>query len=224
MPTKRDQRKERRNIIVRDQHGRRWESQYDKVGGDLTGQIYPKGWTAPLIPHQKYIKTDTESPGIIRIDYDEWLADIRERRRDWENDGRRYAENMSMTLLKGDAWKEAPEVLRLCGSPPMDEIYVLACKKNSRWALGRSEEVPPELKAFAATLIPSKLKDIEFSDADKFSDGEEEDPEYRELSDEEIAEKAEKMRLASEARERKAKEAKRVAEHQAKMRRTGARA
>jgi hypothetical protein len=188
--------------VVYDQHRRPWDGVFDKVSGDLTGQLWPKGWICPLIPHQKYLRTVPETPGRIVVDYDFWLADIRERRTEWMTEGRRYAENINMALLTDDAWMKDASILRLIGRPPMEEIYVLACKANSRWAIGRSQDVPPELKAFADALKVSKPKALAFSDATPLSDSEETDDEP-ELTDEELKARAAALMLQVERREAK---------------------
>lgn len=181
------QRDKRTHIEAMDQHGRMWENVLDIAAKPKPGPVSlwkPKGWDAPLLPDQKYIRWHPDNMFRIEIDYRSWKIDLRAARNDWENLLHKTAGEMSpqdagASLVGGskdtDYRDASPALLRSVGPKPQAVEPVIAAEQGEPWVLGKSNRVNVRLKAF----FPDPVEDtIDFTAEDNYLDIEEEhDPE-----------------------------------------------
>jgi hypothetical protein len=149
------QAKQRREMMFRDQHGRRYHATIEIKSGHPCGPIAPQ-FQAPLATPMKYLglSTDPERPYDLNIKYDAWLADLRTDRAEWEAECRKLARALYRDKYDPkDAF--TAEVVSVVGAPPQHIEPVLAAKQGNRWVLGLTDRVDvrlfPLLEAERAT-------------------------------------------------------------------------
>src|ERR1700730_731365 len=126
-----------------DQHGRRFESQYDIGNNRPIGELKPVGFDPPWLPPMYYIRWARAKGGFhFRWDYDALANDL------VESSVAYYAGVMDFMLEHMKEYVEEhgiPElgdavpsmVLRSpLGHPPLSPAIVLACQAGEPWALG----------------------------------------------------------------------------------------
>ena len=150
--------------VWRDQHGRRWGSIVNKRDDSQAPASPPTpegGWPAPYVPGPEYLvmpDNPQEAYGLLRVNYDKWLADVEQ---SWEDrrarlDGlaRAYAQSDDHLYTQLVANPSAAIVAAL-GPAPLHPHYVKACMAGDPWALGESDVLP----AWAAKLWPDGVVD-----------------------------------------------------------------
>lgn len=138
----------RRYQIFRDQHDRKWGAFIEIKTGDPTCSIDALGWTAPLMPPQKYIETvrDRESglaeAGRLVVNYAAWIRDLRQGEADYYERLHFFATSLYGERA-GEMTKNPPAELRryLRGEPP-EWQPVYAAMKGDPWVLGQDEVKP----------------------------------------------------------------------------------
>lgn len=139
---------QRRNAILKDQHGREYSASIEKASGWPTGIVQPL-FTAPhphLVPPQKYLVFDAENPSALRIDYEAWIMDLEEANRLWEENRIRTGHMISAGF---DSTKPMPPELQiLIGPKPLSPVPVKAMQQGNRWALGFTPVRPKEADQF----------------------------------------------------------------------------
>lgn len=127
-----------RPATLRDQHGREWSCQLSTETLHPATPCTPVGWRAPhpyLVPPQKYLAQGRSF--TLEIDYDAWLRDIHQARREYEEQVMEWARKLYggaalQAIKSGDA-----DLKRMAGPGPMSPEFVRAMKSGaSKWALG----------------------------------------------------------------------------------------
>lgn len=179
--TSHPQRDKRTWIKMQDPHGRAWQAVIDISAKPKPGpvsSIEPYGWSAPLIPDQKYLKFNPDEMFSIGIDYTSWKADCRAARREWETLIHKTASEMSphdagaSLIGSGDAdYNDAsPALLRSVGPKPQAVEPILAAEQGNSWILGKTSRVDPRLKPYFPDPVVSEP---DFSDEPDYQDLEE---------------------------------------------------
>jgi hypothetical protein len=148
-----DQAGRRRDLKIKDQHGREYHVVYDRLA-QAPILCYPQ-FHAPWIPdiavlNNSFVCNESGMPERVFLDYDHLIA---ENRREWS----RYFDDLQQIGSKmpgvdhtkayaaattGD-WDNVPRALLMeVGRPPMPEDFPKACKAENKWALGLSNVVP----------------------------------------------------------------------------------
>ena len=159
-PTQADK---RRNMRLKDQHGREWFAVIEKASGAPTGLVQAM-FAVPhpaLIPPQKYLVFPPDEPNQVRINYREWAAELEHRELEWQAERRRV-----MSIIPGGA--QNPVLVDLMGPQPMSPAPVKAMEQGNRWALGFTDIKPPEAEAFFPRE-PTPEESIVFSETDPFT-------------------------------------------------------
>jgi hypothetical protein len=162
---KRDQATERRHMIYRDQHGRLWDASFDIMGMGSCGPKNPRGWRAPLVPPDAYLREETEKPGMFIIDYDGWINNLKERQQAFENEQALWADRLEKP-------PEHKAVQRMTGLGPYPFQMVQAAKAGNRWVLGKTDKVPKWAEAYrpwwdrSTITNPTPELSTEFPDAE----------------------------------------------------------
>lgn len=128
-----------RPATYRDQHGRMWSCQVSTETLHPTTPLTPVGWRAPfpmLVPDAKYL-TIGEAFGELVIDYDRWLKDVADARKEYDlwvlECARRLYGGAALQAIKN----AEPELRRMAGPGPISPEFIRAMKSGaSRWALG----------------------------------------------------------------------------------------
>ena len=168
--------------LMRDQHGREWECVINVATKPRPGPqslITPKGWTAPVIPPQMYLKFNPLNMFLLGIHYDAWIADWKEARREWESEIHVRAAEMSpidagASLIGTDSdYQDASShLLRSVGPKPAAWEPVLAAKQGNKWVLGLTKTIDTRLQHFfpIATMPDPDFRDPDFSDVEEAAD------------------------------------------------------
>lgn len=156
----------RRTVILTDQHGRKWFCNEDIRTGAAVGPYEPKGWSAPWYLPQggefPYYKRQEETPNLMDLDYDGYLAQLRQAHGEWEKRIRDVG-----IELHGQAFDENKPtlaVLQRVGQKPQPIEPIVAMKQGNKYALGLTDVVDIRLAAF----LPPKPRgdDLDFSEPD----------------------------------------------------------
>lgn len=160
---------QRRNAILRDQHGREYSASIEKASGHPTGLViamhdvpHPQ-----LVVPQKYMRFDPDSPTSLRIDYESWILDLEDAHRAWEANRIRTG---FMIIPGFDSTRPMPAELRLLiGEPPMSPVPIKAMQQGNRWCLGFTKKRPPEADRFfpEPATAPTSLA---FTETDVFTE------------------------------------------------------
>lgn len=165
MARKREQAKERKAMIYRDQHGRLWDASFDIMGMGSCGPKTPRNWKAPLVPPDCYLKEDIDKPGMFTIDYDSWINNLKERQMAFENEQQMWADRLEKS-------PDHKAVARMTGRGPYPYQMVQAAKAGNRWTLGKTDKVPQWAEAYrpwwdqSTITNPAPEMSEEFPDAD----------------------------------------------------------
>lgn len=147
-----------KNVVVTDQHGRRWSVLVEKETYDAAGPYSPVGWSAPWLPPQKpgYFVLDRDQPHLVQIHYERITADQQVAESEYEGQLRKLG-----VALHGHAYDpEAPptkNVMDVLGDRPWSWQVAEAARRGDRWILGQSEKVNEKL----AALIPAKRRRLD---------------------------------------------------------------
>lgn len=153
------QRVERDDAFYTDMHGREWYAPIEKKTGHPCGIIEPSGWTAPLMPPQKYLRRnpDRRKPTEVEILYLQWIEDEGNERRLWEARVREVSRK-----IHGDKYDEkapfAGDVIELVGPPPMSIIPIQAAMQGNPYVLGLTTVVDRRLEPFFREAIQKKTR------------------------------------------------------------------
>lgn len=128
-----------RPAILRDQHAREWSCQLSTETLEPATPCTPVGWTAPhpyLVPPAKY-QRQGRSFGTLEIDYDGWLRDIHQARREYEEQVMEWARKLYGGAALQAIKNRDADLRRMAGPGPMSPEFVRAMKSGaSKWALG----------------------------------------------------------------------------------------
>lgn len=151
------QRDSRGHRNSRDQHGRVWEYSYEYASGHACSPYTPKGWEAPVLPAQKYIKPVEGDDSTIYIDYDAWINDLQVRENEWKTERLAIAKHFyGAKALEIVSNEEIPvELEHEIGARPMSVKVPQACKAGNKWILGLATLMPE----WAAGLLPEPKQD-----------------------------------------------------------------
>lgn len=181
------QTKRRKPVQARDIHGRLWESTLDTVSMGTCAPVNPCGWSAPVLPEQKYIKLRGDFTGFyIDILYDHWLADAELALETYE----KHLFDSAMVIFGAEGPKaydeRSPALLRYCGLPPQAVIPIKAAKAGNPWILGLDPRPdvrltkfflkPKEVEEDWSTLQTEDYSQLEAETDDRESAGPLEDP------------------------------------------------
>jgi hypothetical protein len=192
----RSQHDQRKAVKYKDQHGRPWSAWIELRTGDPCTIISPKGWTAPVMPPQNYLKLDPEVPGKLDIQYDQWEKDLVKDDRDWYRRGNEYGiqrfgeqhdadSPFNATILdKIGARPRVPKTVTPFHLPAgAAALPVQAAKSGNLWALGlkgpngETPKMPEKLAAFyTVSTTESPTFENEFEGAEAFEPEQEHEP------------------------------------------------
>jgi hypothetical protein len=140
----------RRYQRYRDQHNRRFGATVENKTGDPVGTIDPVGgWSAPWMPHPKYLELARDEDGQLEVgrlywNYGRLLKDIRDEQRDNRARLEFYAQAMYGESAGEKIEKPPAALLRLLKYVPQHPQVVLAAMKGDRWLLGMEKGECPE--------------------------------------------------------------------------------
>lgn len=163
------QAKQRRYVILTDEHGRRWGQNIENSTGERVG-----AWDAPLaplVPPGQYVKPirDPENPmlftGKVKIDYDRIIADGREAIAEWERQAMRFRRQQP------DLTQASLEDL-IGPIPPPVEPWI-AAKQGDKWVLGLSDRVNLKVAAFMDLNKKKQDEEYDFTSEENYLDVEE---------------------------------------------------
>lgn len=156
---------------MRDQHGREWGAIVENKTGHPVAPPAPKGWSAPVLPPEKYVQPLPGDSGELFIDYLAWHRDLvaafaqyEERRIGLAH--QRNPEDPEKLLRSPTRFFE-----KVVGDRPLSPDVARACIAGNRWILGLSEARP----AWADDLLPKpalaepEVLRAEFPDAEEES-------------------------------------------------------
>lgn len=176
-----DQAESRTTATYRDPHGREWLTVID-TRARTVGKVarlapcvpfIPKGWNAPapaLVPPQKYLTIPDGSLGVVTVDYEAWLTDLRESARGWKKNLHTAAVQLYGQQAAAAIQAPPPELLAAVGRPPIPEEFIRAMRGGkSAWVLGLAPAA--QVPAWAQPLLP-QLYDVPAvdEDGDDFTD------------------------------------------------------
>lgn len=157
-----DQAARRIDLHLKDNHGRKIHTVFDRMPGAGVIVSYPQFKAPWMLDIQKYLKfpDDEQIPTACWWDYQTALADSRGAWDRYFNDFQILAGRMpgvdAMAAYdaasKGEWHKVPASLLREVGSQPEPEEYIRAAMVGNRWVLGFSPEVPD----WAAPLLSLK--------------------------------------------------------------------
>lgn len=199
---------QRRGEIKFDQHERPYHTNIELDSGDPTGPIDPQ-FTAPLIPHQKYLEMVADDPRRIYINYPAWKRDIREDRARWNRDARQRSQ-----VRYGERYdSKAPitaEIIDIIGPPPEPIEPIIAAEQGNSWVLGFTDKVDQRLAKYFDLREKREDEELDFRDEPEpdFSDTAPA-PDWR-LGDQVVEEEEEDLAALEESHDRGAVGGKRV--------------
>lgn len=170
----------RRNHTMSDQHGRKWETTLDFIANGPCGPINPKGWSAPLSVHTKYLKFQPEDASNLLIEYDRWIEDTENAWKDY--DTRLYNDAIMLFGAQGPkAYREkSPELVRHTGPSPEPVELIKAARAGNKWVLGLKRQdgsdypIPEWAEPFIRKAEVAKEEFPDVEDLDRYGDIEEE--------------------------------------------------
>ena len=148
----------RRGQKMPDNHKRMWFATIEKESNHPTGYIKPL-FRVPhpsLIPPQKYLEIPKDDQGSIHINYDRWVGDLEQRHLEWDQRRLLVGRRIHGTSFNPEA-PATRELMEEMGPKPMPIAPVKAMQQGNKWALGLSDVMPPEAKAYFAeqTKVPA---------------------------------------------------------------------
>lgn len=147
-----DQASTRRPGTVYDDHisprfpkGRPWSASIDKKSGLPTGNLSPKGWSAPWYPPVTLFRFSDEDPTRFIIAYDELLNERVEAHAEYQT----QKEQSAVSRGWDPNSEEKQAVLEsLIGKPPLPVEPIVAAMQGNSWMLGLTDKVDPRLEPF----------------------------------------------------------------------------
>lgn len=152
-PRPRTQADRRRTYPVLDQHGRQWVVNMEIASGGIVGAPIPC-FTDTLRTPSQYCVVPFDNPRIMEINYDQWIADLKNRWEEWNT----HRVEVTRSLYGDRAEIDRPpsrEVLSIVGPAPLDAAVIEAAKQGDVPGLGTEE--PDE--APSATLAAQRARD-----------------------------------------------------------------
>ena len=136
--------------LYRDDHDREWSCQISIESMEPCTPMSPSDFRTPhpyLTPPGKYLRTSRGRLGRLSIDYDQWLTDVSEARREWDN----WLRECAVSMYKGAAMAmiqaQDSDLMKMAGPAPMSPEFILAMKSGeSRWVLGQLPKGAPTPK------------------------------------------------------------------------------
>jgi len=137
-----------RTARFRDPHGRQWSCEISTETLHPCTPLTPVDFRVPhpmLVPPAKYLNVSNVF-GELTIDYDTWLVDVANARREYDawvmEAARHLYKGAALDMIRaGDA-----DLIKFCGPAPMSPEFVRAMKSGvSKWVLGllpKSAPVP----------------------------------------------------------------------------------
>jgi hypothetical protein len=189
MAKEKDQLSRRRNIILNDQFGRKWQSTIDVDSMGTCAPINPYNFKAPLDTPQKYVRHAGETDiGKVYIDVDRWLEDTKEAHNAWEATLHAWAQQVAPNAALQLISEPTPDLLRLVGPQPVPVELVLAVKQKNGFVLGtRTFDATRESDRKLLELLTAWKRTVEGTLAD-FGDEESEQSFGDEAEDESVKE------------------------------------
>lgn len=191
----RNQRDDRSQIELIDQHGRLWVAA-SEVGLDARKRpvISPVGsfdatFSVPFgfLPPQKYLVFDVRRPSQLTIAYDAWITDQRAAHREVAE----HISRLAWAIYKDQAPQfiknPTPEMLEIVygrGKGPEPVEPVLAAKQGNGWILGLREFDPERAGDVKLKPFLDRWVEVRYRDARPWEDGEEVVPEALQFGDE----------------------------------------
>lgn len=173
------QRDKRTHIEALDPHGRKWGAVVDIAAKPKPGPCSPwapLGWSAPLIPEQKYLQWSPDSMFTLGINYTQMKADRKEARENWLTEFHKIASEMNPrdagASLIGNSRKDyedaSPALLRAVGPKAPAIEPVIAAEQGNGWILGKTQTPDPRLTPFfpvrVAETFDFRDTEVDYSD------------------------------------------------------------
>jgi hypothetical protein len=139
-----DQAERRETAFPRDQHGRKWEAQYDIIARAPCSALMPSGWRAPWLPPDHYLVTDPKDNRSLVIDYPALVRDRRaaavEYQRQLRESARKYGV-AGVQMLEAQTLPDGRKIphqaiLEEIGPAPLSDVFPRAAMQGNRWVLG----------------------------------------------------------------------------------------
>lgn len=160
-----------------DQHGRVWNGQIEKKTGEWCGMPpQPVGWMPPFpqwLPPARFLKCGRnykingarQGAEEMFIDYDGWIAELRDSHQSWLE--RFYAIGQNMSGQAFDPDNPTPQILAQVGPKPVPVEPVLAMQQGNKYVLGLTKTVDKRLEPFFPKEWKLPVPDFsgEFSEA-----------------------------------------------------------
>lgn len=145
------QQNQRRNVRLTDQWGRQYHANIEIRSGAPCGLIQPLYQTVLPVP-MKYIVRgrDELRPYDVLVDVNQWIADARQARLEWEQQGRKIAQRQPNYDPRA---KFGPDVLEMIGPPPQAVEPLIALRQGNSWMLGKTKKPDPRLTEFFAPEV-----------------------------------------------------------------------
>lgn len=178
-----DQAARRIDLHLKDQHGRKIHTVFDRMPGAGVIVSYPQFRAPWQLDIQTYLRFSEEAvPNSCWWDYERALTDNRTAWDGFFNEFRTIANRMPgvdamaayEAATKGEWSKVPPSVLAEVGITPEPEDYIRAAMVNNKWVLGFTQEVP----AWAVPLLTLKMQreskgwEVTHNDQNKYGDAE----------------------------------------------------
>lgn len=176
------QAQKRRHHTMADQFGRDYETTLDmtcKPHPAPCSTINPLGWRDPLNTPAKYIVYDGKDFFRVRINVEQWEADLTMAHAEWRARLTATAASMSPkdggAALLGDGINDiSPHLLDQVGEKPQPVEFVQALIAGNKWARGQDTNVPLWAKKLMPIVVlpASRTDDLDalkaqFPDADE---------------------------------------------------------
>lgn len=132
-----DQQSRRTIAVYEDQHGREWVVFLHRETMTPVGPMFLRSCREPVPTPQKYVRIDPTRMGRIRVQYDQWINDLRASQA-WRSDRlMQVAEKMYGTVAATMMRDQPAELLAKLGpeSVPVEFVYAMR-SGESKWALG----------------------------------------------------------------------------------------
>lgn len=137
-----DQTRKRSYAIYSDQHGRVWGANIENKTGDPCGPLEPQGWSAPILPPERFITINSRQRQLF-IRYDDIIRSIDQGNSEWFDSLREHALKMYGMKAAAAIEEPPPELLDMVGPKPKArrEIWEAAMDGN-KWILGQTPNKP----------------------------------------------------------------------------------
>jgi hypothetical protein len=142
----------RRPARLKDQHGRVWFAEIDRISGFPAGLVRlehrtPRGHTPPWEPDQGFLVFNRDDPFHVRIDYERMLAERIAAHDEYHKQALREATARGWEVpVEGKPY--SPQITELIGRPPHPWQPIKAAMDGNSWILGFSDTTDHRLEPF----------------------------------------------------------------------------